>query len=342
MMHEEDAIQAALAGHQNSLHEIWRLIRKIQRDSSLDEEQKGQSLSSLYSVLSYKDIKQHFVMDGIKHDIGVSFRSSMANMMRVKKRLKQIDYNIAPGGNDKQADLEFARRLGVPTPETFAKNVPTNQLKLRPGTIIKPTAGANSRGVFLIKEDGSLFSVKSQDTYPTLKEASRELGTELDKTRWIVEQAVLDDRGQLARDMKIYMFYGFAGIFIEIERGTGVGGRSRYATYDSNFKEVTINNRYEMMEGTTVPRDVIPYAERLSLGSPVPFLRVDFLSGANGSYLGEITPHPGDTYAGDLRDSVDRKLGEYFLEAEARLFADLLTGKTFDTYHSVYKSLPHN
>lgn len=339
-MHEEQAIDKALAAHSSSLKEIWRLIRTIQRDPSLSLSEKDLSLSALYEVLSYKDIKQHFVMDGIKHDIGVSFRSSMANMMRVKRRLKDIDHSIAPGGNDKQADLAFAEHFGVPTPKTYSKNVPTASLALEPGTIIKPTSGANSRGVFLVNGDRSLFSIKTQEVYPTLDEASAELASPLDRTRWIVEQAILDKHGVLARDMKIYMFYGFPGLFIEIERGTGSGGRSRYATYNHEQKPVVVNNRYEMMEGSGVPSDVLPYAETLSLNSPVPFLRLDFLSGTTGSYLGEITPHPGDTYAGDLRDQVDRKLGEYFLEAEARLFADLLAGKQFDAYLSIYSSLP--
>src|SRR5699024_10795349 len=67
-----------------------------------------------------------------------------------------------------------------------------------------------------------------------------------------------------------------------------------------------------------------------------PFLRIDFHLGAEECYLGEITPQPGAIHAEEFYEDVDKKLGQMFADAEARLYIDLLNGKDFSTYFSVY------
>ncbi|UQN28086.1 ATP-grasp fold amidoligase family protein [Brachybacterium kimchii] len=336
----DDNIQSAINSHLDGLRQIWRLVRTVKMDPKLTESERNESLARLFAPLSYKDIQQNFVMDGIKHDVGVSFRSSMANMMRLKRRLRQRGYVIAPGGNNKVHDFQFGRQLGIPVPRTFADGVRAEMLQLRAGTIIKPTQGANSQGVYLVQDDLSLLSIKTRMTYNDFEEAARAAGVDAVKSRWICEEAVLGADGNLAPDMKIYAFYGEPGLFIEIERGTGKNGRNRHATFGPGGDRVDVNLKYEMMSGNGIPEGAADIARTLSINTPVPFLRIDLLAGVNGCFLGEITPHPGDTYAGDLRDQADREFGEMFLEAEARLLIDLLEGKSFSSYFSVYGASP--
>ena len=155
---------------------------------------------------------------------------------------------------------------------------------------------------------------------------------------WIVEEAILDEDGELAPDIKAYMFYGEPGVYIEIRRGATGDGKVEHSVYDAKCNKMEFSPHYSPWEGRGVPNGLTELAQRISIHAPVPFLRIDFLAGAEGSVLGEITPHPGGTYAGDLYDDVDKELGKLFLDAQARLAIDLLEGKTFDDYFAVYPS----
>lgn len=335
----ETQSSSLVANHKKSLSDIWRLVRKVRNDKDLNDVGRRTILKDLYAPLSSKDIRQHFVEDSRQYDIGVSFRSSMSNMMRLKDRLRGIGYTISPGGNNKSADLEFGRTLGVPGPETLDYDVPTSKIVPTPGTIIKPVDGSNSRGVFFVTNDGHLRSVKSGSVYKNLKDAKSEYSAIIRngrEVRWMVEEAVLDSAGLPARDFKVYMFYGEMAMSLEIARGASDDGKNLYASYDEHGHQIKTSPNHPQMVGSGVNWQAVEMAKKISLSSPTPFLRIDFLAGADKTYLGEITPHPGNTYAGDLYEEVDRKLGRYFLEAEARLYVDLLNGRRFAEYFEAY------
>lgn len=339
-----DNIAEAIENHEQSLRQIWRLIGKARNSKTLSEGEKEERLRKLYSALSVKDVRENFVVDGSRYDIGVSFRSSMTNMMRTKKRLRAIGYNIASGSNNKTLDRAFGERMGVPTPKELARDVATADVIVQPGTIIKPMRGAGSRGVFYVRPDGALLSVKSQAVYGGLHDAESEYTTLIKPGRpmtWMVEEAVVGPDGGLARDMKAFMFYGEAVIYREIVRGAqGAGPAGNlFANYDSEGRPIHFRPRDNELEGRGVPEVVRKYVETLSLAVPTPFLRIDMLVGAHDCYLGEITPHPGGTYAGDLYDDVDKLMGAKFHEAEARLFVDMFEGKRFSDYFEVYGSI---
>lgn len=330
-------IEVAVTNHSQALAGIWKLIRRTQRDSSLSYEEREANLAKLFAPLSLKDVRQTFVMDAIRHDVGVSFRSSMAGMMRKKRRLRRFGYDVAPGSNDKDRDLRFGASLGLPTPRTLQHAVIMSEVTVVRETVIKPVSGANSRGVFFVDEDARINSIRSGKRYFTLEDAAQELGSSSASARWIVEEAIVGVDGTPARDFKVYMFYGVPGLFLEIDRSHSSAGRNRYAGYTRDEVRRDISPNHLPMEGSGVPPGVTDMARTVSLHSPVPFVRVDFLVGANGCYLGEVTPHPGNTYAGDLYEDIDRELGDLFLEAEARLFIDLYNGKRFDTYDNCYR-----
>lgn len=332
----ESEIDAAVGQHERALSDIWKLIRRIQRDSDISEVERHRFLGELFAPLSVKDIRQNFVMDSIQHDLGVSFRSNMAVMMRLKKRMRKHGYNIAPGNNDKNRDLSFAAKLGIAVPRTLQHGVGTSGVSIMPSTIIKPTEGANSRGVFYVGDDRELRSIRTGRTYLNLLEAAQEVRQNTESLRWSVEEAVIGPDGGLARDFKAYMFYGVAGLYLEIDRSADGSGKRLYAGYTGDGGRRDISPNHHPMEGTGLPLDILEKARRVSLNSPTPFLRVDFLVGRDECYLGEVTPHPGNTYAGDLYEDIDRALGDLFLDAEARLLIDLFGGKQFELYHDCY------
>src|SRR5699024_12596891 len=109
-------IDEAMAAHSNALSGIWRLIRRVQRDDALVESEREEALRRLFSCLSFKDVRQTFVMDAIRLDMGVSVRSSMSGMMRLKSRMRGTGYNITAGSNDKTRDLAFGIKSGLEVP----------------------------------------------------------------------------------------------------------------------------------------------------------------------------------------------------------------------------------
>lgn len=332
-------IELAQKNHEDALTDLWRLIRDVKRDTSLNASTRRNYLTALYSPLSTKDLRGFFVSDSNKYDIGVSFRSSIGNMRRFKSRLRSYGWELAPGTNSKVRDREFGQRLGLRVPETYARNVVLEDLPILANTIVKPMSGAGAKGVMYVDASRRLHSVQSGRAYDSFSEASAEMRSANRlglPTRWLAEEAVLSANGEPANDMKVYMFYGEPGIYLEIARRAGARGQDLYAVHDATHRSISLGPKVSSFEGNGVPDDVLEKARRISLASPVPFLRVDFHMGATECVLGEITPHPGGTYAGDLHDDVDRRLGELFIEAEARLFVDMLGGKAFEVYQEVY------
>jgi len=59
------------------------------------------------------------------------------------------------------------------------------------------------------------------------------------------------------------------------------------------------------------------------------------LNGHDGLVFGEATPRPGSYHL--FKTEYDRKLGEAYKMAEARLTRDLLNGKKFDEFTSHFK-----
>lgn len=333
-----DVVIEAASGRE-AVARTWHVIREVQTSAILSDSVRDGLLEKLYSLIGMEDVRQEFVLDVDRFDIGVSFRSQMVRLLLLKKRLSEHGYVIAPRLNDKRGDLEFARLLGIPVPATIQDLVRTEDLVPIPGSVIKPSVGESANGVFYVREDGLLLSLKSRKVYASMSEAVPEyehLTDEGEALSWMMEEAVLGSDNLPARDLKVFMFYGRVGLFREILRGQGAKGGNLVATYDSQGEPTQYRESDDVFLGDGVPDGVVEMATKISEASPVPFLRVDFLVGSNGPVLGEITPHPGGIYAGDAFDDVDRRLGAMYLDSDARLIIDLLNGEKFDTYFEAY------
>lgn len=123
----------------------------------------------------------------------------------------------------------------------------------------------------------------------------------------------------------------------EIKRDPFNADGNEYFYHRPSGGEFRMNGARTRLKTSGFPKILLEYAQRISLASPVPFLRIDFLSAQNQVVLGEITPHPGGTYAGQLFDEADKELGQMYYEAEARLYLDLLSGKKFSDYFDCYE-----
>lgn len=316
---------------------VWDLIDGLNKDENLSSAEKQEYLSALYGSLSDKDVTQALVSEAAAYQVGTSFRSSINDLRRVKSRMRKRGLNIFPGGNLKLNDRAFAAALGIPVPNTFAEDVPLAEIELISDSVLKPMRGSSSRGVFYVDSSLRLHSIKTSKTYASVHEARTEISEYKDRisaNRWLLEEAILTSEDRPANDLKVYAFYGVAGMFLEIDRHFQSG--PKYATYDHVGHEIELGPAYQSFSGSGIPGGVRAMVEKLSLAAPVPFLRLDFHHGKKGTYLGEITPHPGGTYSGELFESVDKMLGHHFSEAKARLYADLLNGKVFPEFRLSY------
>lgn len=332
-------IESTVAGHKNALRRLQSTLQEVRLSQAISEGDRRRMLSALYAQIGMKDVKQEFVLDVEAYDVGVSFRAQMVRLMHLKERLHSLDCTISPRENDKMRDRAFAEGFDIPTPRLLFHDLPTSEVSPEPDSIIKPMVGESSRGVFYVRPDSCLMSLKTRNVYPNFPEAVAEYErwTRANRDpRWIGERAVLDENGVPARDIKVFMFYGKVGLYREIVRfQDGVSGTLAVA-YDENGRRVAYRDSDDPDHYADIPEGIDALATRISLASPVPFLRVDFLAGADGPVLGEITPHPGGIYAGDAYDDIDRRLGRMFLEAEARLAVDLLNCKDFGDYFRAY------
>lgn len=290
--------------------------------------------------------KMNFSMvKNIEYDLskGDSFVSSLITLRKVKEYLRLAGLNIAVGRHfkTKQQDLDFAAALGVRIPQVYQVGCDFDSIKLVANTVIKPSRGASSCGVFVVSDNFSLRSVRSGKVYLDKDAALAEIEpfkADISFGDWRVEEC-LSYQGRPAHDLKVYCFYGMAGLFVEIKRDAS---KPRYCVYDENRQRLEFEQEPEFYrdtalayEGQGVPDSAIELGRILSLNTPTPFLRIDFLVSDLGLYLGEITPNPG-RYAGGYSSNLDNRLGSLFNQAWSRLLADLVSGKRFDLYHRIY------
>jgi len=318
-------------------HPIWKLIGQVKTTDDLGSKEKETLLASLYGSLSDKNVLQPLVSEAQNYHVGTSFRSSITDLLRTKRRMRRLGINILPGQNPKLVDREFGKALGIAVPETYAQGAALSDVVLLPNSILKPTNGSSSKGVFHINESSQLHSVRTSTTYNSLEDARVEImqyRSSISEDSWLTEQVILGSTGRPANDLKVYAFYGEPGMFLEIHRN--MDGKTKNATFDSSGQPMELGPNYEMFAGTGLPQEAWELSKTLSLAAPAPFMRLDFHCGADRLYLGEITPHPGGTYAGQLYDSVDKMLGQHFADAKVRLFRDLLGGKSFPEFNSIY------
>lgn len=330
-------VSEAIHNKINSNYPVWKLIDEVKKNDKLNPADRKEFLKKLYGVLSDKDVLERTADDVLKYNVGTSFRSNITDLRRTKHKMRKLGTNVFLGGNPKLKDRAFATKLGIPVPTTYQQNVPFDDIELRQNSIIKPVSGSGSTAVFFIDKSLRFHSMKTSKIYETLHDAQTEI-RKFRKTsapdKWISEEAILTSANKPANDLKVYSFYGVVGLILEIDRIARSG--NNLAAYTATGQQVELGPKYKSFPGSGLPDGILEQSEKLSLAAPVPFLRFDFHYGEDGTYLGEITPHPGGTYSGDLHDEVDKKLGELFADAKARLYIDLLNGKTFPEFRQAY------
>ncbi|WP_300345379.1 ATP-grasp fold amidoligase family protein [Nesterenkonia sp.] len=241
--------------------------------------------------------------------------------------------------SNKQSAYEFMDILDIRRPRTPDSAKPMSEIELTPGTVIKPTAGSGSKGVYLVfdsddifhAKDGRQFSDKSsleRHAQAILKDRSS--ATSAKRDSWSTEELVLFDRKNRrpAVDLKFWSFYGKIAFITEISRHP----ETRWDFWSPTGERIEAPGRWKATRyhGVGFEPEHLELVKRISSEIPYPFMRIDMLRGEDELVFGEFTPRPGSSNV--FTPEWDRKMGEMWALAEIRLQQDLLKGKDFAAY----------
>lgn len=300
--------------------------------------------SRVLEGLKIEDIPEIVVRSGLAEEDPIplkqaaSFRASLTMRMRKKQLGGFLPEWLL---DDKLSAYQFVDALEVKRPWTSEEIYPLEELPKKEKIAIKPVDGAGSRGVYLIYSFRDIVDIKRQKKLSSWEELLESMKQDLDtgsvaSDEWLIEELIVGDaRDSIpANDIKFYCFYGKVGLVLEINRypelmyawWTRSGERLRTGKYDGY-----------LFRGDGVTEKEIALAESISKEIPAPFIRIDFLRSADGLVFGEFTPKPGNY--DEFSNETDQRLGDLFLEAEARLEEDLYNGKPFTRFRQFQANL---
>ncbi|CAA9427899.1 MAG: hypothetical protein AVDCRST_MAG35-2409 [uncultured Quadrisphaera sp.] len=234
--------------------------------------------------------------------------------------------------NDKDDAHAWARRLGLRVPRLLGEHPDVTEVRwadLPDRAVLKPVKGAASRGVLLLERTGDRWRDLHAGEVVTTEEltgrhrALADAGTISREV--IVEELVQDPQrpGMPPVDWKVHCFFGHVGLVLakssrrRPEGPPAVGWR----LFDDGWNDLgAAVGGHPVDEGIRPPvhaEELLRVARLVSAAVPRAFLRVDLYDGADGVVFGEITPEPGNRHL--FRRDVDRRMGELWEEAEARL-----------------------
>src|SRR5699024_2624242 len=318
------------ANYQDALTYIGRLYMNeedIYRNSIYQKLMEGLSTEEIPEFM----IRAGLTEQPIPLQNVASFRSALHMRMRRMQLRKTLPEWIL---DDKVNAYAFVDALGIPTPKVDEVTYSLKNIPQREGIVVKPSDGAGARGVYLVHRLDYIYDVKNSTVLTSFEALMTNMQNDLHdgavaEDDWMIEEIIYENKESLmpARDLKFYMFYGKVGAVLEIVRDPEV----RHCWWNANGERI-LTGKYEesLFHGKGITPEEISVVESLSEEVPAPFLRIDFLTSEKGIVFGEFTPKPGDY--DDFNTETDRLLGDYYLDAQARLEADLLQGKQFTAF----------
>lgn len=269
------------------------------------------------------------------------FRTSVALRTRMSRvsGIKRPEFLV----NNKLAAYKFVDLLGVRRPKVFGEPCPHKELEPMGGIVIKPAQGEATIGVFLVYSEREIYEPKRGVRLSSWGDMLARMETllarkQVKRDAWLKEELILGDCVQQtpADDLKFLCFYGKVALVREIVRLP----KTRDCWWTGEGKKVVtgqvLSKDGEILEGRGFTASQLELARRVSLAIPAPFMRIDFLRCGDELVFGEFTPRPGSFAKFD--DETNRYLGDYYLDAEARLTRDLLNDKKFDEFREFVRS----
>ncbi|SOC41209.1 teichuronopeptide biosynthesis TupA-like protein [Salinicoccus kekensis] len=328
----DEAVRQKIKHDENYIDALTYAARLFMNDR---DEYREAVYSTLLSGLKIEDIPEFMMREAMTGSLQLKQAASFRAALNMRIRQYQLTGTLPEYVlDDKQTAYAFMDKLAIRRPWTSDQTYKADELPLEPQTVVKPRDGAGARGVYLIHDINDIIDLKrakaldSKEALIASMKADVESGW-VEEDDWMMEELIMEDRENKipGSDIKFYCFYGEVGLVLEIKRypelkycwWTAEGERVHTGKYDN-----------EPFKGAGVTREEIEMAQKISKEIPAPFIRIDFLRSEDGLVFGEFTPKPGNYDEFDAE--TDQWMGDLFLEAEGRLFRDLMEQKTFDTF----------
>jgi acylphosphatase len=261
--------------------------------------------------------------------LGESFKSCIRTNWAIRRSCGEL--HPASLLTKKLNGADYARLLGIRTPTKFQADISHTKIKVAPGRVIKPCGSSQCKGVFQILKDGSIYDVRNQlfQSEDIMFEAIKNMVKSGTPDSWIVEEFIEGQKGNPPTDLKLYCFYGDIPLIVNIQR---------YPAHKLNFLNATgeklaCHPGYEGMEweGSGFTPEEIESVRKISLSIPLPFMRIDFVRSKEGELVfSEFTHTPAQFE--NFENDFDRLLGKNFVDAESRLYGDLMAGASFSKW----------
>lgn len=249
----------------------------------------------------------------------------------------------------KNVAYKLADSIGLRRPKNNLKSYKLSEIEEQNGpVVIKPVHCTGSIGVYLVFNKNIILSARKgiylSGWSHLMDDASRKLEAgrmgkspllkSLSKDEWMIEELITGPEGpnSPASDLKFYTFYGEVLLISE----SNPAHHKKFCFWDPDMQPVK-TGRYDdkTFVGSGFTKNDLDTVISSSLQIPAPFLRLDMLKGNEGLVLCEITPRPGNFQL--FNPEYDKKMGEAYRRAESRILRDLLNGKKFDAFTSIFE-----
>lgn len=325
-----DAYDAELGGRL-----LKTLTRKSIETGGID---RLEEIRALLDLAEPRHLTHYMVRVMESHSLPVRAGLSFAGKLIEQSEARKLGVRQAAWALDsKSAAYIFVDSLGIRRPRS-SDPVPLNRLRPKVPCCVKPISGTGGHGVFLVYAEDHIYHVRDGKTLSSWEEMIAHAGTmsyggrrARDK-KWITEELVLEDATAMrpARNLKFYTFYGEVLFVLEVRRSPGI--EACYWSRDGDPLSVAWDEH--RFDGDGVTNEQVALVEQLSREIPAPFMRIDMLRGEDDLVFGEFTPRDGKFHT--YSTMWDRRMGEAWARAEARLIGDVIAGKRFDAFAEVW------
>ena len=267
----------------------------------------SQSDLSRFSQITYKDLILYRVEVWWKrpptkdiHSKRECTKTLTLDLLRDKKNWFCCPYWRRKFSNKYNTRL-LAQLLEVPMAKLYwhgknPKDIPF--LKLPQNYVIRPTSGASSQGVFVVKNGFDLKSSKNISSREIIKKLVK-YQNKHPYTNFLVEQFVATSKGEytVPVDYKIHMFCDRVAFIQRVSESDHKRGRHKLYTEDWTPLPVLPERYLECYKEDRIhppPKDLdkmLTYARRLGKVYDH-YIRVDFFQTDNGPIFCEFTPTP--------------------------------------------------
>lgn len=234
--------------------------------------------------------------------------------------------------------VRFAERVGLPVPATEYP-LKVDDITFDQPCVIKPVHAEGGRCIYGVapEQDGGVKDYFSGAYFATRESFVAQVRKDMQaagvrRDAWLKEEMIVGSGGSPLEtfDVKMYVFYGVVGLVLQVDRWRG----REYRFFDAQGQLVDTGKYSADADIDPIfDQKLISVAAEVSKKIPWAHVRIDFLVSDTDWRFGEFTLRPG--VPANFNDEWDRRLGEFFVKAQARVYEDLILGKDFSDYRSL-------